>query len=77
VNVHLDQFDGDLRQFDGDSSSVWIAEVQSSSVNGADGASSSVHVQARQSGSLGGDHPNSVRVTPPPASLLRHCRPTS
>ncbi|KAJ7884576.1 hypothetical protein B0H14DRAFT_2564290 [Mycena olivaceomarginata] len=38
---------------------LWIAEVQSSSVDGADGASSSVQVQARQSGTLGRDHPNS------------------
>ncbi|KAJ7912706.1 hypothetical protein B0H13DRAFT_1874550 [Mycena leptocephala] len=40
---------------------IWIAEVQSSSVNGA---SSSVLVQARQSGSLGRDHPNSPYLLP-------------
>ncbi|KAJ7788686.1 hypothetical protein B0H14DRAFT_2628024 [Mycena olivaceomarginata] len=62
VNVHL----------------FWIAEVQSSSVDGADGANSSVQVQARQSGSLGGDHPVlRIRVIPQPASLFRHCRPTT
>ncbi|KAJ7349594.1 hypothetical protein DFH08DRAFT_806946 [Mycena albidolilacea] len=44
---------------------LWIAEVQSSSVNRADGASSPVQAQARQSRSLGGDHPNSVGAADP------------